>query len=145
MVYFFIIILFRIDIPIRKQWRPWSDAAESFLRRLIRVCTVCLCPKNGTLGLYVLNFLGVKSVISNKILWLKSGRSLKTREVSHVCPRLFISRDLSKRCCLLFKVHDIRWNIFYFIAGKIQFRQQLHLTQRHRETSQIIVGQVQAA
>ena len=26
LVYFFIFILFRIDIPFRKQWRPWSDA-----------------------------------------------------------------------------------------------------------------------
>ena len=26
-VYFFIFILFRIDIPVSKQWRPWSDAA----------------------------------------------------------------------------------------------------------------------
>ena len=27
------------------------------LRRLIWVCTVCLCPKNGTLGLYGLKYL----------------------------------------------------------------------------------------
>ena len=54
---FFILILFQIDIPVSKQWGPWSDAAETLIRcgilwRLIWVCTGCLCRKNGTLGLY---------------------------------------------------------------------------------------------
>ena len=50
LVYFFIFILFQIDIPVGKQWRPWSDAV---------FCSIWsgselffLCPKNGMLGLY---------------------------------------------------------------------------------------------
>ena len=47
-VYFFSFILFEIEIPVSKQCRPSSDAD---LRRLIWVYTVCLDPKNGTLGI----------------------------------------------------------------------------------------------
>ena len=46
LVYFFIFILFLIDIHVSQQWRSWLDAA------FYSICTVCLCPKYGTLGLY---------------------------------------------------------------------------------------------
>ena len=53
---FFIFILFRIDIPVSKQWRPWSEGCiwsgsalfafvPKCLRHLIWVCTACPCPK----------------------------------------------------------------------------------------------------
>ena len=45
-----------VDIPVSKQWRPWSDRCR-VLWRLIWVCSGCLCPKNGTLGLYGLKLI----------------------------------------------------------------------------------------
>ena len=51
---FFIFILFLIEIPVSKQWR------SCVLRRLIWVCTVCLCPQNWTLGLY-----GLRSTLTH--------------------------------------------------------------------------------
>ena len=38
------------------------DQTPRFLQRLIWVCTVCLCPKNGTLGLYGLIDVTVLSI-----------------------------------------------------------------------------------
>ena len=52
-MYFFIFILFRIDIPVSKQWRPWSDSAFCGVRSGSSV--FAYVPKNGTLGLYWLN------------------------------------------------------------------------------------------
>ena len=56
---FFIFIIFLIEIPVSKQCRPWSDA-------LIWVCTICLCPKNGTPGLYGLIRFGLQRKTKQK-------------------------------------------------------------------------------
>ena len=50
-MYFFTFILFRVDIPVSSEdpdQTPRSAASDHGLH-------VCLCPKNGTLGLYGLN------------------------------------------------------------------------------------------
>ena len=51
-------------------------------RVLIWVCAVCLCPKNGTLGLYGLNLNGFKTesvkLILNIQFMFEQVRSVKT-------------------------------------------------------------------
>ena len=49
-MYFFIFILFEIEFPINN--------CVAVLRRLIWVCTVCLCPFYGPLSLYGLSKAG---------------------------------------------------------------------------------------
>ena len=49
-MYFFIFILIRIDIPVSKQWGPWSDATFSGVWSGSALSAYV--PKNGTLGLY---------------------------------------------------------------------------------------------
>ena len=49
-VVFYIFIQISIEYSVSKQWRPCT-------RRLILVCTVCLCPTKKTLDLYGLNNL----------------------------------------------------------------------------------------
>ena len=39
-----VLILFLIEIPISKQWRPWLGVWSG--------SALCLCPKHGTLGIY---------------------------------------------------------------------------------------------
>ena len=55
LVYFFIFILFQIEIPVSKQWRPWSDAAfcgdVAFCGVWSGSYTFYQGPKNGTLGM----------------------------------------------------------------------------------------------
>ena len=55
LVYFFIFILFRIEISVWKQCRP------HVLRCLIWDCIVCQGPKNGTLGIKGLSALPLNS------------------------------------------------------------------------------------
>ena len=62
----FIFIIFLIEIPVRKQCRLRSERRVQ--PRLIWVCTVCLCPKNGTLGLYG---LGKACISLNKTMQTK--------------------------------------------------------------------------
>ena len=50
------------------------------LRRLTWVCTVCLCPKNGTLGLYGLILYERFARINEKTVKIISGSSILIRQ-----------------------------------------------------------------
>ena len=58
LLFSFIFILSLIEIHGIIQCRFWSGVLQS----LIWVCTVCLCPKNGTLGLYGFKIAQIKLI-----------------------------------------------------------------------------------
>ena len=95
LVYVFICILFQIDIPV------------SILRRMIWVCTVCLCPKKWMLRLYGLtdnmrlffNFLVL--VFTEESGEILSGNSyFKSVQIQMGPKKDFYNRYMLKKACL---------------------------------------------
>ena len=102
---------------------PWANSEDpDQRRRLIWVCTVCLCPKNGTLGLYGLRIKGFMVLLSGM-----SGSSQNLSSMQGFGPGLAVIRSLGyyggmNLHCLSF-YYESHFHITSTVLNKSKFSQ----------------------
>ena len=82
---------------------------QRIMRRLIWVCTVCLCPKHETPGLYGLilcNFSGVK--LQSNVAWNFRGFTVYTVQVMGKSALIWLKRvNRNKSSCCSFYINQL--------------------------------------